>query len=185
MELSFQGWRSLTALCLLLATTVARADPQEGFGLAIGPTFHHSHEVINPGSGQTTLNFNSAGMGLSGDAQFVLDSQWSANPFVQLSAETASGDTKSHLGNDQAGLAIRRWYGDWYLAPILEISDEQIYTGRTISRSTFGPGLGVGLGWESPTGLTLGLQLDAPQVLNFNANDLHAGTWLTVGYRWH
>jgi hypothetical protein len=184
MNLSRPRWRILAALGLLLVTGSACAEPREGFGLAIGPVFHHSHEVLDQGKGNT-LNFNSAGIGLSGDAQFVLDAQWSANPFLQFSVERASGDITNYLGNAQAGLAIRRWSGDWYVAPILELNDEQTYQKKVIARSTFGPGIGFATGWESPTGLTTALQVDAPQLLNFSANSLHAGVWLTVGYRWH
>ncbi len=176
---------SLSSRCaaLLLAggLSVGHADPQAGFGLALALSEHHADVSFNP---PVFERYNSHGMGLAGDAQFVINPQWSLNPYLQWAYEY-SHDEAASLINASGGLTLRHWWNNVYLGPVLEYDVEGLLQNRRIVRSSFGPGLGLGLGYESVQGLTLGLQLDAPQALYFSRNQQRTGAWLTLGYRWH
>ncbi|NNM52151.1 MAG: hypothetical protein HKM02_07985 [Pseudomonadales bacterium] len=169
------------SLVLLLMTKAVLADPQNGFSFAIGSAYHDAHVSIN---GVPQQHYKGPGLGIGGDAQFVVNEHWSVNPFLQAAAEYATGDLRTHLFNSQGGLEIRRWWGNVYVSPMLDESAEQLYKGATITRATFGPGVGLATGWESSHGWLVRLQADAPEILYFSANQRRAGAWLLVGYRW-
>lgn len=170
----------LLTLSLAALPVSALAEPQNGFGLAIGPTAHHAR-VVAFGAHQT---YNSAGFGITADAQFVVNDNWSINPVLQAALEKAHGDITNNLGNSQAGLEFRRWFGNGFVAPVLIYSLEDVLK-NGVQRAEYGPGVGLVTGWESPAGLTVSLQVDAPESLYFSSNQRRAGAWLQFGYRWH
>ena len=173
--------RSLLPL-LLLFPALSHADPQPGFGLALALAEHHADVSFNQAPFQV---YNSHGAGLAGDAQFVINPNWSLDPYLEFAYEHSHGDVQTALINASGGLMLRHWWQNVYVGPALEYGGEGLLQNQTVSRSSFGPGVGVGLGYESPRGLTLGLQVDAPQALYFSRNQRRSGAWLTLGYRWH
>ena len=169
------------SLMLLLLAPASVADPQNGFSFAIGAAYHDARVSIND---VPMEHYQASGLGIDGDAQFVVNEHWSVNPFLQAAAEYATGDLRTHLFNSQGGLEIRHWWGNVYVSPMLDFGAEQLYKGATITRASFGPGVGLATGWESPQGWLIRLQADAPESLYFSANQRRAGAWLLFGYRW-
>lgn len=166
---------------LLLVPSLALAEPQDGFGIAVGPTSHTANVVISG----VKQHYDSSGAGVTVDAQFVFNDSWSLNPSVQVAVEKATGDLTNTLTNSEAGLQLRHWSGNWFVAPVVLYSVEDVLQGSVVQRAEYGPGVGLIGGWESPSGLTLSLQADAPESLYFSTSQRRTGLWLDLGYRWH
>ncbi len=158
------------------------AENQDGFSLAVGPSAHYANvTVFNQSSRQV---YESVGVGVYGDAQFVLDERWSLNPYLQTAWEHSHGQLNTPLLNSEGGLQLRRWYNNFYLGGALNFSSEQVLQHQGIVRADFGPGVSAVFGWENPDGLTYGLQLDAPQSGNGGVSH-RAAVAVWCGYRWH
>ena len=177
----FPGAQALVFSLGLLASGLVFAEPQDGFGLALGPVAHSAHITI----AGVKQHYTSSGAGLTADAQFVFSNQWSINPSIQFALEKARGDITDTLTNSQAGLQLRHWSGNGFVAPILIYSVEDVISGGVVRRAEYGPGIGIMGGWEAPAGLTLAVQADAPESLFFSSSKRRAGLWLQIGYRWH
>ena len=176
-------YRRLAGLLIFSAAILppAYAEPQDGFGLAVGPTSHTATVIISG----VKQHYDSSGAGLTADAQFVVNDSWSINPSVQIALEKARGDLTNNIGNSEAGLQLRHWTGNVFIAPVLLYSVEDVLNGTVVQRVEYGPGVGLIGGWESPTGLTLSVQADAPESLYFSSSQRRTGLWLQLGYRWH
>ena len=161
-------------LALLLALpTVLQAQAANGFGLAIG------------GVAASQGGRSSSGLSVAGDAQFLLNSHWSLNPFLMVSVEKDSGSPKQNLSDNLGGLQARRWFGQAYFGPQFFFHDRLLYNGGTASSSQYGPGLGLEAGWEGRSGLTLGAQFDGMEGQFLNAGNRRNAVRVHVGYRWH
>ncbi len=168
------------AMCLICL--YGWSEPQEGFSLAAGGMAHMAHDRFGDGPYR---NYDSSGVALYGDAQFVVNQRWSLNPYLLLGLEKAHGDSAQNLGNSSGGLQLRHWWGNGYAGANINYSIEQMLKGGTVQSATFGPGVGLDAGYESPSGLVFGAGLDFPQVLYFNGTNHHSGVWVVLGYRWH
>ncbi len=157
--------------------------PQDGFSLAVGGMAHAAHaQLVNDGLDR---HFDSAGIALYGDAQFVVSPKWSFNPYVLTGLEKAHGDVTQNIGNSSGGLQLRHWWNNCYLGANVNYSIEQIFKGGSVQSATFGPGVGLNAGYETPAGLIFGLGVDFPQSLYLSPTNHRSGAWMVLGYRWH
>jgi hypothetical protein len=150
----------LLLLLVLAAAPAAWAEPRNGFGLEAGPVWHR---VSTPG-GDGTLRYESAGLGLVGDAQFVVNERWSLVPLLALTAERTHGDLSATASNGMAAFQLRRWWGDWFVGGHLGYYVELLEQPGS-SGTRYGPGAGAALGAERPGGLSWSVQLDLPRKL--------------------
>lgn len=166
-------------LCLLLPTwSGAWAAPRNGIGLAIGPAAHSFFLPARPAD----IEFDSAGIGLTADAQFVWTENWSINPAVVGSLEkSTNGPVDRDVESIAAILQVRYWSGDFYLGAHVGIYKSTI---RSEIQTLFTEegGIGMAAGYETGSGLIFNFQLDNEQVLSGN-NILAAR--LLAGYRWN
>ncbi|MBU3917498.1 hypothetical protein KKA14_18345, partial [bacterium] len=124
----------------------------------------------------------SYGFSLEGDAQFVLDNDWSFLPFLMLSIERAQDDENGIISNSGAGFQVRYWKGDKYIGGnigfYLEIVDYEAGSPST----RYGPGIGLSVGMENINGMIVGLQIDQPMI--FSAVETRYTMRLHIGKRW-
>jgi hypothetical protein len=164
---------------------LAWGGPEAGLGLAGGPVYHRYRLPQDVGA---DLVFTSAGLSLSGDAQFVFDDRWSVNPALQFSYEPTtnmfegSGNTEGRVFAYAALFQVRCWLGNAYAALHLGVYQEvfRSRSGQVFERGHEGGGGAVG--WEQPGGLTLALLGDVESPLP-GADRIFA-LRLNVGYRW-
>jgi hypothetical protein len=164
-------------LCAL-AGGQATAAPDNGFGLAGGVTAHHVEQRWDGGS---NTRYDSAGLSLAGDAQFVASERWSLNPFLQLTLERVHGDLEGAISNGSAGFQLRRWSDTLYLGVHAGYYVElQIL--HDVNRTRYGPGIGAAIGVEPRDALGWGLQLDLPRVAVLS--ETRVALSLHLAYRW-
>ena len=172
---------ALLALLLAAAPPLvppALAAPQQGAGLALGPEAHSVRTRFGDGSEE---RYTSAGVGLAGDLQFVVDDRWSLSPFLQLSLERTRGDRDVVASHQAAGFQVRRWWDTAFVAVHAAYYVELLANAGS-SSTRYGPGLGAAIGAEPPGRPTWALQLDLPLLLASHTSQV--GLRLQVGWRW-
>lgn len=161
-------------LMLCLGTIDARAA-DNGFGVYLGGV--HSNDSDAYGT--------SKGFAVGVDAQFVVNDDWSLNPYLILSSETT--DSSLDVLNGEGGLQARYWIGSWFLGPQFLFHDTLLKQGGTVGQSLYGPAVGFSAGWEGSNGWSVVLEANALEngttqsVPKNNRSDV----LLLVGYRWH
>jgi hypothetical protein len=167
------------SLCLLALRSHPLAAPRSGFGLAGGPVAHRTEVLLIDLS---TQRYDSAGLTLLGDAQFVVNERWSLNPFLMLSLERASGDIRGTVSYGASGFQVRRWLEGLFVAGHLGYYVE-LLTDPRHSRTVYGEGLGLALGGERGDGVGWIAQVDLPRVLVHDESRI--GLSLLLSLRWH
>ena len=176
----------LGAALLALGAGAAHADPQSGFGLDAGIANHSvsGNTTIAP---VTPLSYNSSGLSLGLDYQFALSNDFSFNPFLMTSAESAGGlPAGVNAGHGILGLQLRFWSGDLFFGGHLAHYTESLHNSNTrVTTSGNGGGIGLVMGWESPQGglFVLG-QVDSARINYVDANVRLRAIRLSGGYRW-
>ncbi len=163
---------------LPLPPAVALAAPEQGLGLALGPEAHSVRTQLGDGSEE---RYTSAGVGLAGDLQFVVDDRWSLSPFLQLSLERTHGDRNVVASHQAAGFQVRRWWDSAFVAVHAAYYVELLATPGS-SRTRYGPGLGAAIGAEPSGRPSWALQVDLPLLLATHSTQV--GLRLQVGWRW-
>lgn len=183
---------ALLALLALCAGT-AQAAPQNGFSLNGGFISSSTDQTYTTGlfTGQT-LTYKGGGISLGLDYQFVINENFSINPFLMTSGETVSVNnvTLYNVTSNHGilGVQFRYWIGDVYVGGHIGSYSEQLnYRIGNAGFSTNASGGGAGLvaGWENPNGgFYVQGQLDSSKPKYTNANTKLIGTRLSLGYRW-
>lgn len=168
------SWALVAAVWALgAASGVARAEPQNGFGAYVGLAAHAYAQAESDGS---VTRYESGGLSVAGDMQFVVNPQWSLNPYLALSAESVFGDITGTASNGVAAFQVRRWSGDGYVAAQVGAYVTLLSTGSR-SGTRYGLGYGFAIGRERPNGWGYGAVVDFPLVIQA-AGRLH------ISYRW-
>jgi hypothetical protein len=166
------GFRMGLTLAVITALSGAlRAEPSNGFGVTLGGV------VARQGGN------SSGGASLGGDAQFVLNPQWSINPYLMVSYERSKA-LKQNLSDNLGGIQARYWFDRIYVGPQVFFHDRLLYQGGRVSSSTYGPGIGAVLGWEGPSGCSVGAQLDALESQFGTGVAQRNALRVYLGYRW-
>jgi len=171
---------ALIVLLTVPAWHLALAAPGNGFGLAGGPTAHSVRLTFLDGTSQ---RYTSAGLGVTGDAQFVVNERWSLDSFLSLTLERSHGDVTATLSNGMAGFQVRRWFGQFFMGAHLGEYTE-LLRDATHAQTVYGPGMGAAVGQERPDGLIWSAQLDLPRKL-IAPGEVRVGLLLQVGWRWY
>lgn len=120
------------------------------------------------------------------DAQFVVNEDWSLNPYLLISSET-TGTNNLDVINGEGGLQARYWLGSWFLGPQFLFHDTLLKQGSTVGQSLYGPAVGFTAGWEGRSGWSVVLHANflengtTQSVPKNNRSDV----LLLVGYRWY
>lgn len=169
----------------VLFTGKVLAEPQNGFGLNAGVSSHKiKYQCATCGS------YSTSGVSIGFDYQFALSNNFSINPFLMASGESASiygGDTNHSI----LGLQLRYWaeniFFGGHLGSYKEDSSIVAIDGFSLPISGSGGGAGLVAGWEKPDGgLYVMGQLDSATLTwpAFNANTKLSAFRLSAGYRW-
>ena len=166
------------AVLALLPLQGARAAPRNGIGLGVDLTWHSFLLPYAP----TDVEFTSAGLGLTVDAQFVWTDSWSINPALLLSIEkTLYGPEDWDVLSYGTLLQVRYWVGNAFLAGhsgiLIEVLRSEVQT-----LSTRGGVVGVAAGYEPGNGLIFNLQLDWER---FEREGTILGARFLFGFRWY
>lgn len=164
---------ALIALLAALAASQAVAAPHNGFGLQAGLS---AHSIGVP------QQYATAGAGLLGEAQFVVNSGWSLAPFLELSVERDPQDALSTYYKGAAGLEVRRWFGGLFLGAHVAYYTS-VQQGARATSNAYGPGQGAAIGGERDSGLLWSLQLDTQPSLFARTPD-QVALMALVGWRW-
>jgi len=160
---------------LCLGALDARAA-DNGIALYVGGVHSNDSDVYG----------TSRGAAFGVDAQFVVNEDWSFNPFLLISSVTTDINNLD-VYNGEGGLQARYWIGSWFLGPQFLFHDTLLKQNGTVGQSLYGPAFGLTAGWESPSGWSVMLEANALEngttqsVPKNNRSDV----LLLVGYRWH
>ena len=165
----------VAALLLCLWGVQAQAAPDNGFGIYLGAI----------SSRDSALYGNSHGGFVQADVQFMVNERWSLNPYLLLGSE--STDTPFDIETGEGGLQARYWMGSVFLGGQFLFHDTLFKRGGTVGSSVYGPGLGLGAGWESDSHWSISLAANAYRLVGAYG---HAGTtrseaMLLIGYHWY
>ena len=170
---------SMAAL-LCLWGAQAEAAPGNGFGLYVGAL----------SSRDSTLYGNSNGGLVAVDAQFMLNQDWSFNPYLLLDSES-TGNSSLDVENGEGGLQARYWMGDVFVAPQFLFHDTLLKQsipgqGSTVSSSLYGPGIGLAAGWESDSHWTVMVETNVFRLAGAYGSSAttRSEALLLFGYRW-
>ena len=109
MGTSTMAFRALRLLGLALPclwAVGAQAATDNGFAVYLGGVHSNDSDVYGTGKG----------FALGVDAQFVVNDDWSLNPYLLISSET-TGVNSLDVINGEGGLQARYWFGSWFLGP--------------------------------------------------------------------
>lgn len=168
--LQFTG---LTLLCLW--GTAVQAAPDNGLAVYIGPVSSNDSSVYGTGRG----------FGIGADAQFVVDENWSLNPYLIISSETT--DRSVDVLNGEGGLQARYWMGPWFMGAQFLFHDMLLKQNGTVGTSDYSPALGLAAGWESSSHWSVVLEVNALEkgsTYSTSGNN-RSDVLLLVGYRWY
>ena len=166
----------VSVLALCLCAGAAQAAPDNGFGLYLGGL----------SSSDSSLYGNSHGGLIAVDTQFIVNDHWSLNPYLLLSDE--STDTTFSLINGEGGLQARYWpTNNWFLSAEFLFHDSLLERGGTVGSSVYGPGLGIGAGWESDSHWTVMLTVKYMSMpgTSYSSLSYRSEAMLLIGYHWY
>lgn len=177
------GKRTMASRALLSASTAllclwgaaAQATPDNGLGVYLGPV----------GSNDSSVYGTSHGFAIGVDAQFVVNENWSLNPYLLISSETT--DRSFDVDNGEGGLQARYWMGPWFVGGQFLFHDMLLKQGGTVGTSDYGPALGLAAGWEGANHWTVVLEANALEkgsTYSTSGNN-RSDVLLLVGYRWY
>jgi len=167
--------RGAAGLLLGLWALQAQAAPDNGFGVYLGAI----------SSRDNALYGNSHGGLIGADAQFMVNQTWSLNPYLLLDSE--STDQPFDINNGEGGLQARYWMaGSWFLGGQFLFHDTLLKQGGTVSRSLYGPGIGVGAGWEGDSHWSVSLAANVFRLAGTYGSTAttRSEAMLLIGYRW-
>ena len=159
--------------CMAIAVcsqATAYAAPQNGFGVYGG--------VIGANENSAT----SKGLSLGTDAQFVINDDWSLNPYLMASAERSS--TSTTVFDELVGLQVRRWFGEWFIGGQAFVHDRLIHGNGNTQASAYGASPGLVAGVEYASGWGAEVQADSFESTNTTGVRRNA-VRLQLTYRWH
>lgn len=167
----------LAAGCLMWAcvwAAAALAGPQNGFGAYAGLA---AHDYASRSASGAIIHYDSIGLSIAGDMQFVINEGWSLNPSLALSAEAVSGDITGNASNGLAAFQVRRWFGADFIG--LQVGEyvTLLSTGSQ-SGTRYGAGFGFAAGHEREDGWSYGALVDFPIF-----TDISVAVRLHLGYR--
>ena len=168
------------------------AAPGDGFGLFAGFAQHTSKGEFTPTG--TEFEFESSGLSLGIDYQFMLGGAFSISPFYLTSVETAEEKSSlfSSLGVEAEsavhtvlGVQLRLWFDSLFVGGHVGRYTEVIQFDSG-DAGFVGTGFGAIVGLEQDGGLFFSAQMDSAELTD---EDDVADTTLTafrvhVGYRW-
>jgi hypothetical protein len=166
----------LAGLLLGLWAVAAQAAPDNGFGLYLGAL----------SSRDSSLYGNSNGGFVQADAQFMVNSRWSLDPYLLLGSE--STDRSFDVVHGEGGLQARYWMTDnWFLGGEVFEQDSLLKQGGTVGTSTYGPGVGLAAGWESDSrwSVMLATKYMSLPGTSYSALSYRSEALLLIGYRFH
>jgi hypothetical protein len=134
-------------VALACGANLAFAGPANGIGFYGG--------VI----GASQAGVQSKGLSLGVDAQFMVNDNWSVNPYLMASAERDPDSTS--LADGLAGVQLRRWFGDWFVGGHMFEHDLITFRDGRVSSSAYGLAFGPVAGFENAAGWGAAIQLDA------------------------
>ena len=172
--------RSFTLRCigavLCLWGAQVQAAPDNGFGLYLGAL----------SSSDSSLYGTSNGGVVAVDAQFMVDTQWSLNPFLLLDSESTSHSFD--VENGEGGLQARYWMGgSAFVAAQFLFHDTLLKQGSTVSTSLYGPGIGAAAGWEGDGHWSVMLTANVFRLAGTYGSSAttRSEAMLLVGYHWY
>ena len=171
--------RALASVGLLLVALwggQAQAAPDNGFGLYLGAISSRDSGLYGNGHGGL----------VQADVQFIVDEHWSLNPYLLLGSESTN-----HAGYDietgEGGMQARYWMdGAWFLGGQFLFHDTLIDQHSTVGASLYGPGIGLGAGWEGEGRWSVSLAANVYRLGSGygGAATTRSEAMLLVGYRW-
>ena len=171
-------WVIVFAVLAFLRHESAGAAPKNGIGLGAGLSWHSFLLPATPAD----VDFTSAGLGITLDAQFVWNDSWSINPALLFSVEQSlDGPVERDVFAYGTILQARYWVGNAYLGGHFGIFKEAIRS-RAQTLSTGDGGVGLAAGYEPGNGLIFNLQLDWERLLT--GETILAARFI-FGYRWY
>ena len=165
---------SVLAACFYAAA--AHAAPNNGFGVYLGAL----------SSSDSSLYGNSHGGLVAVDAQFMVDDHWSLNPYLLLDSESTGQSFDISTG--EGGLQARYWMGgSLFIGGQFLFHDTLLKRGGTVSSSLYGPGVGVGAGWESDSHWSVALAANVYRLAGAygSAATNRSEAMLLIGYHWY
>lgn len=172
--------RSFALLCLGATLcgwgAQAQAAPDNGFGLYAGAL----------SSRDSALYGNSNGGFVQVDVQFMVDQSWSLNPYLLLGTESTNRTFDIETG--EGGLQARYWTGGpWYFGGQFLFHDSLLKQGGTVGSSLYGPGIGLGAGWESDSHWSVSLATNVYRMWSAYGQPAttRSEVLLLVGYHWY
>lgn len=174
--MAFRALRLLGLALPCLWAVGAQAATDNGFAVYLGGVHSNDSDVYGTGKG----------FALGVDAQFVVNDDWSLNPYLLISSET-TGVNSLDVINGEGGLQARYWFGSWFLGPQFLFHDTLLKQGSTVGQSLYGPAVGLTAGWEGRSGWSVVLEANflengtTQSVPKNNRSDV----LLLVGYRWY
>lgn len=135
-------------------------------------------------SNDSSLYGTSKGFAVGVDAQFVVNDDWSFNPYLLISSETT--DRSYDVINGEGGLQARYWMGSWFVGGQFLFHDMLLKQNGTVGSSLYGPALGLAAGWEGSGRWSVVLEANALEKGSTVAtpNNNRTDVLLLVGYRW-
>ncbi|HEY3859666.1 MAG TPA: hypothetical protein VGM47_08670 [Gammaproteobacteria bacterium] len=177
MGISAARLRVLTSvLAACLYTGVVQATPNNGFGVYLGAL----------SSSDSSLYGNSHGGLIAVDTQFMVDDHWSLNPYLLFDSESTSHSFDISTG--EGGLQARYWMGgSLYVGGQFLFHDTLFKRSGTVGTSLYGPGIGVGVGWESDSHWSVALATNAYRLTGTygSAASNRSEAMLLIGYHWY
>lgn len=163
---------------MVFTLTPAKAGPKNGIGLGAGISWHSFFLQATPNN----IDFSSAGIGFSADAQFVWNDHWSINPALLFAVENSlDGPIDRKVFHYSSILQVRYWLGAAFIGGHIGIFKEAITSDRQRFEIEEG-GVGFAAGWEPGDGLIYLIQYDFERPLT--SQDVRAFR-AQIGFRWH
>jgi hypothetical protein len=165
-----------TVLAACFYAGAGHAAPNNGFGVYLGAL----------SSSDSSLYGNSHGGLVAVDAQFIVNDQWSLNPYLLLDSESTG--QSFDINNGEGGLQARYWMGgSLFVGGQFLFHDTLFKRGGTVGSSLYGPGIGVAAGWESDSHWSVALAANVYRLAGVygSAATNRSEAMLLIGYHWY
>ena len=131
---------------------------------------------------------SSQGADLGADIQYLVNDDWTLNPWLAASAERARSASMT-VSDFMAGIQLRRWWGDRFVGVHLSSHQRLLISGGTTQNTAYGlfaPGLVAGL--ERPGGWGALVQADlyesGGRTQDHPASASRVAIKFNLSYRW-